>query len=809
MGTFYDREIEFLKGTGTQYIDTGVTCSNLSKVEIKVCSEFNSSATGIFGCRSFTPNTFFSIYELAYSGSYLFRCQAGYGNTYYTHQENSLTDYTVVLDKNVLSIDGNIVNTFSESTFTCTSTALLFAVLSGTTVDSRTFQGKIYYCKIWENDILVRDFIPVRVGNVGYMFDRVSCQLFGNAGTGSFVLGPDIYDARVEFLQSSGTQYINTGINYDSSMKVNMGFNLPSAAYGNLMGIYYSNSAVRRWYLRTDTSNKLWTYFGTLTNKNITISTNRWYDLFCDYRYLNCSSTYFDSTAAVWDTDTHEEPIYIFAMHDRVVSTGKDEASNFRAYKLSYFKVYIDDVLVRNFIPVRKGQVGYLYDKVSNQLFGNAGTGNFTLGNDVADIPSNYDEEVEYITFDGSQSIDTGLYGNLNTDIKVTFKTDRLINMGIFGAYNNGSENCIAVWGVNDGRAAAAFGANTAETRVILYHALNIWCKAQVNKDLRKIEALNATAHGANTEQISNDLTTLNTMRIGGFDTMMLVSYNCFVGQISAVQILQNGVLVRDYIPVRKDGVGYLYDRVTQKMFGNEYNSSFGIGHDKVRPAPTPSMKGVRKYYLRRELMLENISVKPYITNGLVFQLDGADYNDTDKTWASRVGNWTFPMTNTTKSADGLGVYFNGNATSILANFSAYRADTCTLEVVYEKTGGNASVWNSGNGSWIGYRRSGNNVWIATGNKITVCPSAYGKVTHAVESSLSIFNGTILTWTTGSAYYTRGTNSNAYIGRDNNNGTRMVGTIYQVRIYNRRLTTAEILYNQRQDKNKYGIPDII
>ena len=34
-------------------------------------------------------------------------------------------------------------------------------------------------------------------------------------------------------------------------------------------------------------------------------------------------------------------------------------------------------------IPVRVGQVGYLYDKVNGQLFGNAGSGAFTYGNDV------------------------------------------------------------------------------------------------------------------------------------------------------------------------------------------------------------------------------------------------------------------------------------------------------------------------------------------------------------------------------------------------------------------------------------------
>jgi hypothetical protein len=40
------------------------------------------------------------------------------------------------------------------------------------------------------NDTLY-DLIPVRIGQVGYMYDRVSGQLFGNAGTSNFILGPD------------------------------------------------------------------------------------------------------------------------------------------------------------------------------------------------------------------------------------------------------------------------------------------------------------------------------------------------------------------------------------------------------------------------------------------------------------------------------------------------------------------------------------------------------------------------------------------------------------------------------------------
>ena len=51
---------------------------------------------------------------------------------------------------------------------------------------------QFYYFKIRRNGVLERDFVPVRVGTTGYMYDKVSKQLFGNAGSGNFILGNDI-----------------------------------------------------------------------------------------------------------------------------------------------------------------------------------------------------------------------------------------------------------------------------------------------------------------------------------------------------------------------------------------------------------------------------------------------------------------------------------------------------------------------------------------------------------------------------------------------------------------------------------------
>lgn len=54
-------------------------------------------------------------------------------------------------------------------------------------------KGKIYLMQIWQNDILVRDFIPVIDGNgTPCLFDKVEGKFYYSAGTGNFIAGPVI-----------------------------------------------------------------------------------------------------------------------------------------------------------------------------------------------------------------------------------------------------------------------------------------------------------------------------------------------------------------------------------------------------------------------------------------------------------------------------------------------------------------------------------------------------------------------------------------------------------------------------------------
>ena len=96
-----------------------------------------------------------------------------------------------------ISLNGNVLSS-KETTVKIpyvTNKMELFAI-RGTSSSSGivgTWTGLCYYFRLVSVEgETVLDLIPVRVGSVGYMYDRVSGKLYGNAAdSGAFVIGPD------------------------------------------------------------------------------------------------------------------------------------------------------------------------------------------------------------------------------------------------------------------------------------------------------------------------------------------------------------------------------------------------------------------------------------------------------------------------------------------------------------------------------------------------------------------------------------------------------------------------------------------
>ena len=183
----YDAVVEYLESTGTQWIDTGIYPTATISVLFRVTAS-RTTSNFIFGSR---PSA--SINSL----SYAFLVE---GNNYFradwigeSHEVRfSFSDeYSVTANQQTVTVNGVAKSVVAKQT-----NGLRFYLCSCNTngTASLPMRGKIYYCQIFDGETLVRDFIPVRVGQVGYMYDRVSGQLFGNAGTGAFIIGNDVND---------------------------------------------------------------------------------------------------------------------------------------------------------------------------------------------------------------------------------------------------------------------------------------------------------------------------------------------------------------------------------------------------------------------------------------------------------------------------------------------------------------------------------------------------------------------------------------------------------------------------------------
>ena len=92
----------------------------------------------------------------------------------------------------IYATDGsNVSHIFPRSNYETNLNFILFALNTGSVVPCKN--TKIYSCKLYDNDVLVRDFIPVLdKDGTPCMYDKVEKKFYYNAGTGQFIAGPMI-----------------------------------------------------------------------------------------------------------------------------------------------------------------------------------------------------------------------------------------------------------------------------------------------------------------------------------------------------------------------------------------------------------------------------------------------------------------------------------------------------------------------------------------------------------------------------------------------------------------------------------------
>lgn len=185
----YDVKVEFLKATNGAYIEIPHGISGDTYISCDGIIPSSSSDRFLLGSSDGWQNRHVMLGAGGTTGYYL-----RYGTNAGASIPKSYAEFGVrhtFLKNGVTYKWGNYTKTGANFTKTIQKTYLFAGTSTGEEAMATGRDIIIYNFTMSDNDYRI-DLIPVRVGQVGYLYDRVSGQLFGNAGTGDFVLGPDI-----------------------------------------------------------------------------------------------------------------------------------------------------------------------------------------------------------------------------------------------------------------------------------------------------------------------------------------------------------------------------------------------------------------------------------------------------------------------------------------------------------------------------------------------------------------------------------------------------------------------------------------
>lgn len=174
-------QLSYIQGSGTQYIDTGFKPNNNTRVVMDVESAADGTFA-FFGTRDTETTNAYILWQLSSTS-----IRSDYGANQVQQTVDS-TKNRIVIDKHEAScMYGSISIENESSTFSCSNNLLLFTTSTGGTVDERKASAKLYSCKIYDDDLLIRNFVPVKNDSdqVG-LYDLIEEKFYANAGTGAF-----------------------------------------------------------------------------------------------------------------------------------------------------------------------------------------------------------------------------------------------------------------------------------------------------------------------------------------------------------------------------------------------------------------------------------------------------------------------------------------------------------------------------------------------------------------------------------------------------------------------------------------------
>ena len=382
-------ELEYIESTGTQYIDTGINIvTSTDEVELVIQGITTTVYKWFFG--EHDNNARFGLG----SGDGTNKRNVAYGNsTYKVKDEQVYNDkHTFISNQSGIYLDG--VKIANYTSFASTSTIYLFH-LNLNNQASYISASRIWSYKHSRNGELLRDLIPARdTDGIVCMYDKANRAFFYNQGSDVFIGGPSKNKTipkgctLLDYIESSGTQYINTGMLSSAKSRVEVDFSFLSMDSGtsNNFAIFGGRDAqTSKTFTLFKIASATPQYFRFDFNSQKTIGTSNtltWNNESI-YRFtydgIKAESINITTGEKVSETLSASNlfttsPIYLFAVNT------SGTTGTYMTGRIYHF-FYTDGSTTIDLLPVidSNGTV-CMYDMVSGTFFYNQGVGDFIAG---------------------------------------------------------------------------------------------------------------------------------------------------------------------------------------------------------------------------------------------------------------------------------------------------------------------------------------------------------------------------------------------------------------------------------------------
>ena len=421
-------------------------------------------------------------------------------------------------------------------------------------------------------------------------------------------------DAFLDYIEATGSQYIDTGVNAETGLKARIDF---SWASGNISGndwslldaaIDASTSDKRNRFLMCHMyggGGKPFFGYGIKQRKNpegsFPFVGGQRYEIITDMTDTNSLQLVQNgkNTFSATDLETFKTNgvvnlnlnLYVFAcnLSNKATWFSKGKLYELKIWKKNAQSGELD--LIRHYLPCTKGGRAGLYDKVEGKIYYSFSENNFVAG-PVLDKPLDF---VKWVWGDGKQWFDTRVWGKsgLKSEVDISvreYKDDHCIlgvrqgNNRIYPAYNYQSAFRYA-WGLMPDKGNTTLVAPTND--VVFYMDTRYVIKSDIRDGYQSVLV---SKNGGTPVELHKDGIAYNTgdIAITNITLCLLACNNGGTYQYSsralvyATKIWDGDELLRDFVPVvatNSEGVAYagLYDTVSERIFRQIGTEEFNL----------------------------------------------------------------------------------------------------------------------------------------------------------------------------------------------------------------------------------------